>query len=218
MVSTARTATAAGSGGKASAALLTKWVVIGASTGAVVASAVTLPLRAVLDDRARSSAEAPAYAPLVSHARPAIAPSQAAIEPPLPIPAQSPSLVVKPATTDAAQVTARTSTPGSVNGALPRGNSASPSGLRAEVVSLDQASQALRRHDPSGALAALDAYDARFPGGNLGPEATTLRVQALLEEGDRSRAERIANAFLTRSPHSPHAERLRSLLSGRSPH
>jgi len=43
-------------------------------------------------------------------------------------------------------------------------------------------------HDPASALAALDDYRARFPGGVLAPEASMLRAEALLQIGRKGDA------------------------------
>jgi tetratricopeptide (TPR) repeat protein len=43
-------------------------------------------------------------------------------------------------------------------------------------------------HDPASALAALDDYRARFPGGVLAPEAGMLRAEALLQMGRKGEA------------------------------
>jgi hypothetical protein len=40
-----------------------------------------------------------------------------------------------------------------------------------------------RDHDAEGALAALDAYDRRFPGGQIQVEARILRAEVLLSRG-----------------------------------
>jgi TolA-binding protein len=50
-----------------------------------------------------------------------------------------------------------------------------------EILALEQAMSLLRgKHDAPAALAALDDYLARFPGGQLAPEARVARVDALL--------------------------------------
>jgi tetratricopeptide (TPR) repeat protein len=43
-------------------------------------------------------------------------------------------------------------------------------------------------HDPASALAALDDYRVRFPGGALAPEAAMLRAEALLQIGRKGEA------------------------------
>jgi hypothetical protein len=59
-----------------------------------------------------------------------------------------------------------------------------PSALAAETALLAEALTRLRQHrDPAGALAALDAYDARAPRGTLRREADGARVDALIMLG-----------------------------------
>ncbi len=88
----------------------------------------------------------------------------------------------------------------------------SASTLFAETSALDVARSALRAHDPARALPALDAYDARFPGGALAPEAAVLRIEALSALGSRDDARRLSNAFLQAHPNNPFADRVRKLI------
>lgn len=87
------------------------------------------------------------------------------------------------------------------------------SDLAREVAILDDVQKTLDGGDARGALRRLDLYAATFPAPSLGPEATLLRVQALLASGDRSGAESLGRAFIARSPRSQHAERIQSLLA-----
>jgi hypothetical protein len=89
-----------------------------------------------------------------------------------------------------------------------------PSGptLSDEVAALQVARTALADHDSGGALAALDRYKSRFPAGRLAPEATVLRIDALLERGDRAQASALADRFESANPKSPYTERIRSIL------
>jgi hypothetical protein len=84
----------------------------------------------------------------------------------------------------------------------------------AELTTLDSARSALDFHDPAGALSVLDRYDTSYPHGTLQPEATLLRIEALIDAGDRRAAQRTAATFLTATPDSPYAKRIHSLLSG----
>jgi hypothetical protein len=94
---------------------------------------------------------------------------------------------------------------------------ASASTLRAELTTLDEAREAISARNTTRALGILDGYDLRFPTGAMRPEATVLRIEALLIRGDRRGAERCANGFLGSSPKSPYAARVRSLLAGKNP-
>jgi hypothetical protein len=87
--------------------------------------------------------------------------------------------------------------------------------LLEEVASLDAARRALARGNAASAVSLLVAHEARFPSGTLTPEARVLRIRALLAAGRRAEAERLASQFLAANPGSPHAARIRSLLSGR---
>jgi outer membrane protein assembly factor BamD (BamD/ComL family) len=89
---------------------------------------------------------------------------------------------------------------------------ASPS-LSDEVAALQVARAALADHDAGAALAALDRYKSRFGSGRLSPEATVLRIQALVEHGDRGQALALADRFESANPKSPYADRIRSILS-----
>jgi len=94
----------------------------------------------------------------------------------------------------------------------PESAPAPSSSLPAELSTLDQARTALRSGDPARALSILDGYASRFPHGSMAPEATMLRIEALVKAGDRAAAGRVADGFLTMSPGSPYAARIRSLL------
>jgi hypothetical protein len=82
-----------------------------------------------------------------------------------------------------------------------------------EIASIDAARKALRAGDAPGAIAELDRYDAKLGrSGSLVPEATVLRIEALLARGDKPRATALANAFLAAHPKSPLAARVRALI------
>jgi hypothetical protein len=87
------------------------------------------------------------------------------------------------------------------------------SSLADEVSTLDAARRELAAGRARSALAAIDAYRARFPTGALRTEATVLRVEALLGFGDRAAAEREANAIVRAAPGTRHAARVLDLLS-----
>jgi hypothetical protein len=87
-----------------------------------------------------------------------------------------------------------------------------PLTLSDEVGALQAARVALANQDPGAALASLDRYKARFPSGRLAPEATVLRIEALVARGDRSQASALANQLEASSPDSPYIERIESML------
>jgi outer membrane protein assembly factor BamD (BamD/ComL family) len=84
--------------------------------------------------------------------------------------------------------------------------------LTAETAAIDAARSALRQRRTADALALLDAYSRRFPQGTFEPEATALRIEALLP-GDRAEGARLAREFLTAHPTGPLADRVRDLLN-----
>jgi len=84
--------------------------------------------------------------------------------------------------------------------------------LAEEVAALDRARRALRAGDTTGAQNALADYERRFPAGVLAPEATLLRVEALLAAGDEAAARRIGEDFLAKGQGGAYVGRMRSLL------
>lgn len=94
---------------------------------------------------------------------------------------------------------------------------AEQSSLAYEIELLDLARRNLAQGNPAAALAALDRRQVEIPSGALGPEATVLRVEALLRSGDRNAAAALANGFLAQNPSGPHAVRIRRLLGDTIP-
>jgi len=96
-----------------------------------------------------------------------------------------------------------------------RPSSASPQGvavpsvLAEEISQIDEARIALAEGSPTRALALLDAHHKR--GGLLVEEATALRVEALIANGESIEAARIAQAFVAEHPTSPLGHRIRTL-------
>jgi hypothetical protein len=90
-----------------------------------------------------------------------------------------------------------------------------PSARRAdvarEVALLDAARTALVASDAGKALRLLDSAD-QLPTRALVPEATVLRVRALLAQGKRAEARRVADSFVASAPNAPQAAVLRSIL------
>jgi hypothetical protein len=96
-------------------------------------------------------------------------------------------------------------------------NASQPSPLAREIALLDAARRSIAQGQAATAIASLDRRERDLPGGVLGPEATLLRVEALLLRGDRTNAEALAAGFLAQNPRGPHAERLRRLLGVKIP-
>ncbi len=88
--------------------------------------------------------------------------------------------------------------------------------LSREVQALELVQNALAAHNGGFALKLLDRYGAEFPTGALGSEATVLRVQALLMNGNRASAQALADSYSSAHPDSPYAHRIQDILqSGR---
>jgi hypothetical protein len=85
--------------------------------------------------------------------------------------------------------------------------------LAQEISALDEARRALRAQNPQLALKALDTYARTSPTRVLETEATVLRIDALVQLGDRARASVLAREFVAGQPSSRHAERLRQLAN-----
>jgi hypothetical protein len=83
--------------------------------------------------------------------------------------------------------------------------------LARELVLLDRARAALGAGAPQRALDALDEL-ARLPARALAPEATVVRVRALLALGRRAEARELVEHFARRAPGSPQVAVLRALL------
>jgi TolA-binding protein len=84
--------------------------------------------------------------------------------------------------------------------------------ITGEITAITLVRGVLDKGDARGALAVLDRYQQDYPHGALAPEATVLRIEALQQAGERSRAKVLGEAFLKAHPKSPHAQRVRSLL------
>lgn len=84
--------------------------------------------------------------------------------------------------------------------------------LTAEIASLDRARRAISARDAARALRELDRHGAEFPAGVLGPEATVLRIEALVLAGQRASARALADALLKSPANAAHATRVESLL------
>ena len=79
---------------------------------------------------------------------------------------------------------------------------------------IDAARAALGSHDSSTALSILNRYDAHVRTHVLDREARLLRIDALVQSGDRASAARLAQAYFNDLPNDPHAARLRAISAG----
>ncbi len=94
---------------------------------------------------------------------------------------------------------------------LPR--PASSSTLAEETSALDAARSSLRAGRATETIALLDSCARRFPNGLLQPEASALRIEALLALGDRAGAETVARALVTTAPNTFAAHRAGAMLN-----
>jgi hypothetical protein len=85
--------------------------------------------------------------------------------------------------------------------------------LPEQLASVETIRTAMREGRTADALRLLDAHEARFPGGALAEEIETLRIEACARGGDRARAKRLAERFITERPTSPYAPRVKAMLS-----
>jgi TolA-binding protein len=93
---------------------------------------------------------------------------------------------------------------------------AQPATLAEEMRLLDGARHALASGDARSALSNLASYERSFPSGALRPEASVLKVRALLAAGDRTGAEALGQRVIERAPRSEHADAVRAALGIRA--
>jgi len=82
------------------------------------------------------------------------------------------------------------------------------SDVRDQIRMIDEARSAMNQHSASAALASVDRYAAKYPDGIFRQEARILRILALDERGDHTRATALARAFLASYPTSAHVARI----------
>jgi hypothetical protein len=87
-------------------------------------------------------------------------------------------------------------------------------GLGRDLSQIDETRRALRTGDASAAQALLDAYEHRRETSFFDREAVVLRIEALVQQGQRERAAKLAADYFRRFPNDVHAPRLRALLEG----
>jgi len=76
----------------------------------------------------------------------------------------------------------------------------SSTSLAEEVTRIDRARNALGRGSSNGALLELGEYDRRFPAGMMRPEATVVRIEAMVESGNLEGARVLGRRFLSVNP------------------
>jgi hypothetical protein len=83
--------------------------------------------------------------------------------------------------------------------------------LAAEIALLDAARRARETGDFDRALALLDRYHREHPHGELRRESDVLKLETLVERGDREEATRLGRHFLETFPDDPHVAHVRTL-------
>ena len=117
----------------------------------------------------------------------------------VPAPTSSLPSVPVPAT-----VSTGTSAPGTAVGAaslpseipLPAQGTRAGADLRGEIELVDGARSAMAERSPRRALEILRRYESRYPRGNFDPEATAVKVEALMQLGRADEARALAVRFL----------------------
>ena len=176
-------------------ALAAKWLAVGVVAGSLASAAATLPASGA------KSVQAPR-----SHSV-ELRPRRAArVEPTAPAPAASTSALAS-----AAPVVAPHAPP-----PLPAPRGRERSDVAREIALLDAATGALAAGAPDKALRFLDGTRS-LSVRSLAPEATVLRVRALLQLGQRDAAKQLVDEFVKSAPNAPQAVVLRNLLSASIP-
>lgn len=85
------------------------------------------------------------------------------------------------------------------------------SDVRDQIRMIDEARAAMNQHNASAALASVDRYAAKYPEGIFRQEARILRILALDDRGDHTRATALARAFLASYPTSAHVARIENI-------
>jgi hypothetical protein len=172
-----------------------KWLIFGAVSAAVAVGTVEVALKA---------SSVPALAPSVAHlGRTATLASKSSspLESPIPLtPAASVQVLPIPSPTDGRAK----SHPAEV--------ASSQSALVEQVAALDRARASLAAGQASESLSQLDRFDRRYPRSSLAPEATVVRVSALLSLGQRAQATRLVRAYCGGGGRRAYGNRLMALV------
>lgn len=206
-------AAATGSAAKVGFGVVAQWCAIGFVAGSIVSAGVVVPTMALQRD-ARSQAP-PVTTPPITSAPSGLRPTAPATDPA----AQTVSALGPSATpaserlappnlrreAEATATPARSAAPSPAPEALPS--------LSREVELLERVRQKLKAGDAAGALIELDRVEPNVV--SLAIEAQLLRIEALLANGERERAEALAFELERRDPGGPLGFRLRRLLSAR---
>jgi hypothetical protein len=100
---------------------------------------------------------------------------------------------------------------------IPESNSATAKGalsdeLAQELAIVDRARSALRSGNAAAALELVSSYERSYKRPRFAPEASALRIEALIALGRRAEAARLARSFMANHPGHPRTVRLREFL------
>jgi hypothetical protein len=217
--STAGAAVAGKAGASATALVSLKWIVVVgvASVGVAAGTAAVQTSRTESSASrvAKTAISVPAQARKPAGSSPLLSPPVVAtvsvsaapsVDPPAPLLPSAPPPVAAPL------ALTRASSPASKS----RGVATDGSNAAAELAMLDQARGLIRGGEAARGLSLLEAYASRFPRGVMAPEASILRIEALVGAGDLNEAKREGEALLRANPESPYAPRIASLISSPS--
>jgi hypothetical protein len=224
-------------------ALTLKWVGVGFLAGTVTLGAASISIdrredsRATVDERR----EAPQSPEADRAARALAAPERMTGEPAAPPPAATRESESSVSSRSVAPRPAGTPSPAALRPAPPAAapaigtqapsrsfalereapEAAAPSvskgdAFEVELGLVDQARRAIAADRPDVALSLLDRLDRESRTRSFGPEATVIRIEALMHAGDRSTAERLARDFVARHPNHPLVERVQGLVQQRN--
>ncbi len=101
--------------------------------------------------------------------------------------------------------------------ALARGPATTPDDFAAQLALVDRARRVVAANNPTLALELLDRLEREHGTGRFGPEATVIRIEALVRGGNRPLAETLADRFIGQHPSHPLVPRVRSLISTGGP-
>jgi hypothetical protein len=135
------------------------------------------------------------------------------VRPSAPPPAPPPSHASAAAFAPAPVTTARAAAAPSELATAEPAPAASAPNLMEAMSHLEAARTALEAGDPAMALAHVTDYEHRFPNGALSPEASVLRIDALVALGADADALKAADRFLAAMPDSPHARHVSAVVA-----
>jgi hypothetical protein len=107
----------------------------------------------------------------------------------------------------------RSPSPASTAPAPERLRRRSPADLGAQIALIDAARDAVSAGAGNQALQLIRQYQTSYPAGSFQPEASAIRIEALIKLGRNAEAKALAERFVTRHKGSPLAERV-ARLSG----